>query len=261
MLKVYVVGLIYFSGCDEEVKRAFAPDGTVAKFGLPQHFASLWIKDTQVDLSAGATQWAERQVHSISGANVIEFRIPASVELVFPDQGNTLSCDALDAVMPKLKKKKRKDEDPEYFEIDEGGASTIARVTIRGGRLEPFEMKKNKKFGLVEWTIDNSSGPEITAGARKIRFAPGVDAEVVFSNIHTVNLNGIDHLADDDHIQLFRQLLNSEQREAVTLAAAKVGKLNRSPTNNEFLKALEGSHFTCGETPPCCARIVIEGNG
>ena len=33
MLKVYVTGLIYFNGCEEDVKRLFAPDGTARQVG------------------------------------------------------------------------------------------------------------------------------------------------------------------------------------------------------------------------------------
>lgn len=260
MLKVYMVGLIYFNGCDEEEKRAFAPDGRVAAFGVRPHFASLWVKANQVNLGAGATQWPERQLRSIDGVDVIEFRILEPVEIVFPDQNNPLSCADLDAVMPKLKKDKKKDEDEEYFAIDPVNARTIATVTIGGGRIVPFEMKKNKKFGLVEWTIDNPSGLQITAGERSITLMPGVATEVVFSNIHAIDLNAnLDTLADDDHIQLFKQL-NPALGEGVTLVAHKPGNLPRAQTNNALLKRLEDAHFTCGETPPCCARIVMEGN-
>ena len=102
MLTVYVAGLIYFNGCEQPVKRMFAPDGTD---GEPAHFASLWIDPGMVDESA--TQWWEgfRNTRTIGGVPMVEFRIPEPAEIVFPDLGSAGSCNDLDNKLSKLKKK------------------------------------------------------------------------------------------------------------------------------------------------------------
>ena len=260
MLKVYMVGLIYFNGCDEPVKRMFAPDGRVGAFGIIPHFASLWIRADQVQ---DGTQWPEQVTRFIGGVSMTEFRIPEPSEIVFPVQSGTVACDALDALMPKLKKDKKKDEDEEYFEIDPDHANTIATVPIRGGALVPYDIKHGTGnfFGLVEWTIVNESGREIRAGVRRIALVPEVETEVVFSNIHNVDPNAKkDNLADRNHIQLFKQL-NTTLPPNVTLVSHKPVNLPDPDTDNVVVKGLQGAQYTCGVTPPCCARIVRGGTG
>src|SRR5690349_9599686 len=231
MLKIYMFGLIYFDGCDAEEMHAYAPDGTEgdADEDIPPHFASLWIRADLVDTSA--TVWAEKETHSIDGVVMNQFRIPDPAVMMFPDLGNPLSCVALDAVMPKLKKKK----DEEYFEIDPVNARTIAKATIRGGELVPYDLK-NKWNGVVEWTIAHPSGIEITAGARKIVLVADVDAEVVLSNIHDIPLNAShDSLRSKNHVQLFKQL-NPALGDDVTLVSQRPGPPRpRLVTDNKYL--------------------------
>jgi hypothetical protein len=266
MLKVFMVGLIYFDGCDEEVMHAYAPDGRVAKFGVVPHFASLWIQADQVNTDA--TVWPERETHSIDGVPVIEFRIPDPTEIVFPVGDDQLSCAALDAVMPKLTAEKKNAKD-EYFEIDPDNALTIATVTIPGGELVPYDLK-NKWSGVVEWRIANPSGLEITAEITvestteewTIVLKADVDAEVVLSNIHNIPLNAShDSLRSKNHVQLFKQL-NLGLGDDVTLVSHRPGPpLSQLVTNNKYLGFLRLVDFTCGDTPPCCSMLVREAKG
>lgn len=259
MLRVYMIGLIYFNGCDEDQKFAFVPDGRLGAHGVCPHFASLWIRPEHIDLEG--TLWPERDLKLVGEEPMYEFKMVEPAQIFFPDLANPLSCADLDAAMPKLKKEKKKDKDEviEYFEIDAANARTIAKVEIRGGTIVPYDMKRNEQFGLVEWTIGAPSGVEITAGPRRIRLVPEASAEVILSNIHSIDLNANkDQLADHDHIQMFKQL-NPALREDVVLVASKPAKLPEPSTNNPLLRRLEGLHFTCGETPPCCASIVVAG--
>ena len=263
MLKVYMVGLIYFNGCDELEKRMFAPDGRVGAFGVGPHRASLWINTDLVNI--GATAWPERVAHVIDGVDVIEFQIPNPADIVFPVQNGPVSCDALVAIMPKLKKDKKdkkKDDEDEYFEIDPNHAETIARVTISGGELVPYDIKHGAGnfFGLVEWRIVNQSGLAITAGGRTITLVSGAAVEVVFSNIHPVDPNAKKDDLRGDHIQLFRKL-NTTLPNNVTLVAHKPANLPDPDTDNVVIQGLRGAQFTCGVTPPCCARVVHGGTG
>lgn len=255
-LTVYVVGLIYFDGCDQPQMRAYAPDGRNGQFTDVPHNASLWIQADQVQ---DATQWgpvADRPTRSVGGVPFIEFKIKTPVDLEFPDQADPLSCTALDAAMPKLKKEKKKDDDMEPFEIDPDSAETIAKVTIHGGTLEPYEITNKNRSGLVQWTIDPPSGRVITAGDRRITLEE-IDAEVVFTNMHEIPLTGEnDHLADDEHIQLFKQLMDPAVRENVTLIPAKPIRLPEVVTENKFVGLLRAAKYSDGETPPCCAQFV-----
>lgn len=251
-LTVYMIGLMYFSGCDEPEMVVYVPDGTsaerAAELGIPQHFASLWIKADHVN--AGATNWAETLPRQIPG--VSEFRIGQDCEVAFPDGNESLNCKPLDAVMPKLKK----DDDAEPFEVDPENAETIATVTIHGGTLDPFDVKKNpnKYFGVVRWTIANPSGLQITDGEQTVTLRGDVAAEVVFSNIHQPVLgpNGKDSVAGD-HIALFKQL--NPEYENATLISHKPGNPPNLKTNNQVINSLEGIAHTCGVTPPCCALV------
>jgi hypothetical protein len=254
MLKVYVVGLIYFDGCDQPQMRAYAPDGRDGEFTGIAHNASLWIRASQV--VAETTNWGDRAIHVLDGVPFVEFRITTPSELLFPDENDLLSCTALDAAMPKLKKEKKKDDEEEDFEIDPANALTIARLTIRGGTVVPYEITNKNRSGLVEWRIENPSGSQITAGDRVITLAAG-DAEVVFANMHDIPLDAKhDKNADDDHIQLFRQLMAPGLRNVVTLRPAKPSKLAEVSTENQYVSFLRMVKYSDGETPPCCARFV-----
>jgi hypothetical protein len=249
MLKVYMTGLIYLNGCDEDVKRAYAPDGTGEE---PPHYASLFIAADQIE----ATDWWSESKISHDKVVTIEFRIPAPSYIWFPDVGNAVSCIDLDDKLPKLKKKKAgKDYD---FDVDPGTAQAIAQVTIRGGSIQPCRFKN---IGLVEWTIAPQSALTITAvkkdgsDSRTIRLKPpagAVAAEVVFANTHdffSVDEKGSDPLAGD-HVGLFVKL--SPEPDVTVVSKKAPGSVGKLKTDNAILNLMRKNAHTEGDTPNCC---------
>jgi hypothetical protein len=248
MLKVYLTGLIYFNGCNQDERRVFAPD-------VRGHHASLWLEASQ--LNEGETQWwtGSRKSRDVEGVQVIEFRIPAPATITFPDEGNTVSCDDLENKLPKLKKKKQ-DEPDEDFDVDLENAQTIAEVTISGGDIRPLRFNK---IGLVQWTIANPSGLQITAELKGNASETGTitlntgEAEVVFLNTH--DLPDEDDEVDvlhGNHVALFIKL-NPKSNATVVSQKAKgsADKLKNkdAPAALNFLRKID---FTCGDTPGCC---------
>lgn len=255
-MRVFITGLIFLNGCQEAEKRAYAPDGRDEG-----HFASLWIEASQVEESA--TNWwpLSRETRTVEGVDVIEFRIPEPVNIEFPDDGNAVTCFDLDELLPKLKKKKP-DESEEDFEVDPATAETIAEVTIGGGEIRPWRFKN---MGLVEWTIEHPSGPQIIAvlkgdasESRTITLNAPAEAEIVFSNTH--NLFEIDKKTKKDalagsHVALFIKL-NPEPN--VTVVSKKLpGSVGQLKSDNPILNVMRKSAHTEGETPPCCKTLPI----
>ncbi|MFL6245625.1 MAG: hypothetical protein ACJ74H_06345 [Thermoanaerobaculia bacterium] len=251
-----MTGLIYFNGCQEEVKRAYAPDGTEGEM-IP-HYASLFIAADQINESG--TGWWDNSwtTRDIGDPPVIEFRIPDAADIWFPDEGNAVSCDDLENKLPKLKKKKTKKGDLQNFAINPKTPQTIAEVTIRGGAIEPFRL--TERMGLVQWTIPQPSGLSITvvlkdSGESRTITLASADAEVVFSNTHdlfTLDEAGHDALAGN-HIVLFSKL-NPTQASGILVSQKPKHNVEELTTGNTFLKYMKNIFHTCGETPPCCTH-------
>ena len=243
MLHVYMAGLVYFTGCDEEVKRAFAPDGRDYD---PPHEASLWIAAADVEQDDWWDGETERISRNVEGTLVIEFRIPHPVTIWFPDQGNVVDCYDLDDGLAKLKKK-NEDDSEEEFEIDPETAITIAKVTLRGGELRP---RRFKDITVLQWTISNTPTRQITA-VRNDTGEPRTitvrdAAEIIFTNIHDVTIT-----APGDHADVFRQLNPSQGGVSLvsTKAPGSVGHLDSSNVSLNFIRpAVRGE----GNTPGCC---------
>lgn len=266
MLKVYMTGLIYFNGCEEAVKRAYAPDGRNYP-PLPPHQASLFIAASQIEESA--TQWWPapdfRKTHTVEGApgdTVIELRLPDPANIWFPDTGNVpATCMDLETKLAKLKKKKH-DESEEDFDVDPATAQAIAEVTLRGGSIQPFRVDKN---GVVEWTITNHGTLAITAvlkngsGERTITLkppAPGAAAEVVFANVHDLFLNDRKDDLAGSHVGLFLQL-NPTLAGVTVISKEPTGRVDRLTTGNAMINYMDRIKWTCGVTPGCCRTIIV----
>jgi hypothetical protein len=260
-MKIYVTGVIFFNGCNEPVKGAFAPDGRAGmpEKGIPPHQASLWIADEYVDSDA-TTWWTGRAgavtARQIEGDTVHEFRIMDPAKISFPDLFDPMTCDALDKKLPKLKKKKK--ATTVDFEVDPDTVQTIARVTIGGGHIEARRFER--KIPLVHWTIANPSGLQIVATLQSddtvvagIITLNNPEAEIVFANTHDLFADPErkkDILGDDDHVALF-QNLHPEADASVFSQKAK----NRAPsltTEEPLLNFMRGIDYTCGDVPPCC---------
>ena len=259
-MKIYVTGLIFFNGCNEDVKGMFAPDGRQdLPEGIPVHQASLWIAPEHV-VGSETAWWPGREgavrSHDIDGATVLEFRIMDPAKIEFPDLNNgDPNCDELDKKLPKLKKKKKNGATLD-FEIDLDAAETIAEVMLRGGTVTPCLLEK--KIHFVEWTIDNPSSLQIIAKLQDGDSVAGtitlnnLQAEIVFSNTHDVFVGGEekkDRLAGD-HTALF-QKLNPEADISVFSEKAKKDAADLI-TVNRFANYLFEIKYGDGDTPPCC---------
>lgn len=256
-MKVFITGLIYFNGCRETVKRAYAPDGRAEG-----HFASLWIEANQVKESA--TEWWSdfRETRRVEGVDVIEFRIPDDAAITFPDEGSSVSCVELDKKLPKLKKKKH-DEPEEDFDVDPATAETIAEVTIRGGEIRP---RRFKDMGLVQWTIANPSAAQITVALKDVPGQSGIitletpaQTEIVFSNTHNLfllNANGHEAFAGN-HVALFIKL--NPGSDGIVVSNKPSGNAGQLKTTNAILNHMRKTAHTEGETPPCCKTLPIHG--
>jgi hypothetical protein len=241
MLNIYMAGLIYLNGCDQEVKRAYAPDGTGDD---PPHHASLWITAADLDQE---NWWSGQKIsHPVNGDTVFEFRIPEPSTLWFPDDGNAADCYDLDEGLPKLKKKKQ-DGTEEDFDVDPANAETIAEVTIRGGEIRP---RRFKDITVVQWTITAPPTRQITAVIDETGEPRTITvknpAEVIFANIHDAGAPN-----PGDHVDVFRKL-NSVEAGAVlvsTKARGSVGHLDASIVALNFIRPMAKGE---GDTPGCC---------
>ena len=259
-MKIYVTGVIFFNGCNEPVKGAFAPDGRTGmpEKGIPPHQASLWIADQ--DIVANATTWWPGRagavtVRQIEGDTVHEFRIMDPAKISFPDLIDPMTCDALDKKLPKLKKKKQ--STTVDFEVDPNTVQTIARVTIGGGHIEAREF--DGKINLVQWTIAQPSGLQIIARLQSDDSVAGTitlnnpQAEIVFANTHDLFADPErkkDLLAGDDHVALFQNLHPEADASAFSQKAkSKAESLTTEAALPNYMLRIK---YTCGETPPCC---------
>ncbi|HEY0371670.1 MAG TPA: hypothetical protein VGD79_06690 [Thermoanaerobaculia bacterium] len=246
-MKVYVIGAVYFNGCREEKKRAFAPDG---EHFNPPHYASLWVSDAHLDRSA-TTWWPYRSYwHSDLGAT--EFRIPEAVDIAFPDGNGGANCQSLETTLAKLRKEK--DGQTFEFEVDERRARAIARVEIHGGTIEGGTFDG---MGVAEWTIDSPSGRVISVephGDKKRAWQIGLngnDAEVVFSNMHhqITDAPG-QHTHYRDRAAIFRELSGdgADATIAVALPTAPRNVMVADPVVRHF------AHICNCSDKPCCCR-------
>jgi len=273
MLKVYMLGLLYFDGCEADERHVYAPDGRLWE---PLHYASFFIYESLINNTTN--WWAEaRHVHPIEvtgggpphTVQVIEFQVPYPCTISFSSQGAAGLCDDLDTKLPKLKRRMNgQDSD---FVFNPATAETIAEVTMAGGEIRP---RRFNSSGIVEWAITNDIPVVITAtrkdggGSRSIRLN-AVDAEVVFCNIHDVFVEGTqkgnsDVLknpnANEGHIDLFRKL-NPNLGNAILISSPPTGQvLPLAPITNAFLQYLRAKAHIEGETPPCCKGGGIVGN-
>lgn len=153
MLTVHLAGLIYFDGCQHPEKRALVPDGTKGEDGLPPHHASIWVEADRYDSDqwwpdskfAHVLEVTERD-GTLNKVFVLEFRIPTPSQVAFPDEGNPLDF-AIENGLPSLKK--LSDE----FELDPENPEAIARIPLRGGKLET---RSFGEVGVVQWTIKDT---------------------------------------------------------------------------------------------------------
>jgi hypothetical protein len=246
---VFMTGLIYFNGCNEAVKRAYATDATESG-----HFASLWI-DADLVEESGTDWWDDsRETHDVDGVDVVEFRIPDPAEIWFPDEGDAMSCIDLDGKLAKLKKKKQ-DGTEEEFDVSPA-AQAIAEVTLRGGEIRPL---RYKNMGLAQWTLAHPPSLAITAVLKDDASESGTitlktaDAEIVFSNTH--NLFDVDKKTKEDahagdHVALFIAL--SPEPNVTVVSKKPTGSVGQLKTDNAILNKMRKNAHTEGETPGCC---------
>lgn len=247
MLKVYMLGLLYFDGCDADERHVYAPNGETWD---PPHYAGLWIEESLV---GSVSSWWIEESHPIErgGETVVVrgFRVRDPARIVFPDIGTTITCDNLDTKLPKLRK--QPDDD---FEYDPLTADTIAEVTMHSGTIHPGKFEG--RLGLVEWTISNHSALRIKAETKEgaelgTIDLVGSDAEVVFCNIHDAFEDVDKDPHAGNHISLFRKL-NSTIGGAGLISRPPTGPVDPIHTDNAFIEFLRHVAHTEGETPPCC---------
>ncbi|HEX7154214.1 MAG TPA: hypothetical protein VF618_22190 [Thermoanaerobaculia bacterium] len=158
MYKVMVGGLVFFNVGTANAPFALIPDGRTNPGAEPPIYASLFIEPHQY---ATDDWWPEerldRQVTVVNNEGrrvavpIKEFRIPQFVELTFPvAKPGQVDVVNFDTTLPSLKQ-----IDP-GFVLDLGTADKLARVPIRGGRLEVFGVRD---VATVQWTITDHSGP------------------------------------------------------------------------------------------------------
>ena len=258
MLKVYVVGLVYFDGCNGPERRAYAPDGRTWD---PPHFASLWIRESAVNWNA--TTWESTLHHydvqgggpPVSG-NVREFRVPDRSTISFPDTIDPVGACNLDAGLPKLKKKQNPGAPEVDFDVDPANAEILAQFRLRGGNIAA---RRFGPMGLVEWTITNHAALQISvvvngsSDVQTITISPSAagDAEVVFANMHVIPDDANkDDRASDHHIELLKRL--NLANAGVILLTKPPGSVGQLDTDNLFVRFLRSVGYSDGSTPNCC---------
>lgn len=193
MLTVHMSGLMYFHGCHASQKFALVPNGMTPisrashSHSIPTHYASFWIEEKDLDVNH---HWWPNQKElrklsikhedgSVEPANVWEFRLPMPDQEVLPavtfpdewDEPARMHC--FEHTLPKLQRIHP------GFEIDLDTPDAIARVPIRGGKLEVFEFNR---VASVKWTIRHHLNPiRINVNQFWITLTSR-DAEIVFSN-------------------------------------------------------------------------------
>jgi len=250
-VKVYMGGLIYLTGCGDDV-RAYAPKEK-------GHHASLWIEALALD--AGQTTWwpglrhADRMVGNVA---VVEFEIPEGAEIWFPGEGE-VDCKYLEDGLPKLKMKKKKandddlDHPEEDFEVDLNTAQVNAVIDIREGKIRP---RSTDKDTLIEWTIQDPGLAIVAklANDTKTITLNSAGADVVFLNSHDLpDIDGEQDAFSGNHVAAFRNLNPNANVKAYPVAAKDPKRAK--PFNNSSSSALvfiANSGCTCGAGTPCC---------
>jgi hypothetical protein len=296
---VQMVGIMYFNVCSKngenscppDAREVLIPDGTQGDGHIPPHLASLFIEK---DLCVRDDWWTagriEHQVQAMDEQGqlvtkrVIEFQIPqgdkpATIE--FPYRGNgTFEAVNLDRLLPRIGT-----IDPQ-FELDLEHPSAIARIPLRGGRLEAFAL--NGGAATVQWTFETDSEPltitaqsETSSGTVTVKAVGGrLGTEIVLSNtpdllsrvqlptvVHTPGAHehasadavaehaghgegGVSHGGNEDHhFKLYGKL--EKHRNASRLNFPK--DREDLPFGTHYLKAVSTVHLASGCTPTCCA--------
>ena len=252
MLTVYVAGLIHFDGCIQPPRIMYAPDGSA---GSPPHYASLWVAADLID--EDETQWWEGFRHSYKDGDVVEFRMPNPVEILFPE-GDPGECWEFEK-LSKMKKKDKPDDPEEDFVVNPAAAQTIAKATIGTGDLTP---RRFKNMSVVVWTIKNPPMLRITTrlqanpgDSRTITlkpFAEGVTAELVFANTHAVFGEKQKFPPHDEHdLNLFKKL-NPLAADAVLVLKKFPGSVGQLVTDNDVIQELKDIKYAGGDPPNCC---------
>lgn len=152
MFTAHMVGLMYFDACGDEARRVLLPNGTKGGYGLPQHYASIWIEANRYD----SDDWwpNDKYAHDLevvdsSGRKkkvfVLEFRIPEPATVTFPDSSeSSTDTSGIDRKLPSLQSME--------FVLDPVAPDAIVTMPIRGGSLAPFGFG-SKKTGVVQWAI------------------------------------------------------------------------------------------------------------
>ena len=263
MATFYLTGLMYFDGCEEDEKRALLPDGTDHD---PPHFASLFIEKVKYEPNGWPGEIIDPRTVRIQGQDrqLVEFRIPKRTVLTFPDETDIpAECVDFEDGLPKLQ-----DADP-TFEPNLQDPDTIAEVVIRGGTLQPLLLHK---IPVVQWTVNNQSGP-ITIKGRALganrqptgpEFTVTVPAgtEVILSNSPDfidvpVNPHPHGNHTAAGHFELYDKIAKKADKTKLANAQAKklVGKLKPTNAYLQYLEKLKRFE-TEGCTGSCCRRVV-----
>lgn len=247
-MNVYMIGAVYFNGCADEEKRAFAPDGR--KFN-PRHVASLWVADEVLDRKA--TTWWPYHAFWHPVLRVTEFRIPEPVRIVFPDgPGFSADCHTLERTLPKLHKEKGGVS--KEFTVNPKKARTIAEMAINSGYVKGGQLQD---MTLAQWTIDRPAIPiTITVvsqkdpkDSRQIALEASAAAEIVFSNSHhLLTETNTEHARQyRGHAGVFKQL----NPDGMTVVAKPAVELNPMTIPSAFLNAF-AKICQCSDNPCCC---------
>jgi hypothetical protein len=243
MLTVHLAGIMYFHGCDAREKNVFVPDGTKGMGEIPAHYASIWVEPTQRETD----DWFEGEKHSRQVkvptddgrivVTVLEYRIPYSATLTFPDgSGGPATFVNLVDTLQKLE-----DLAPD-FEVDHSAPETIVKIPIRSGDLEAFEFKD---VAVVRWTIANPSSFTIiaTSGSETKSITlkeptEGAGVEIVFGNTSDL-LNPSDGSKDEDHdhFKLFAKLRVGRKPDDI-IWVTKKRRLGQLDFDHDYLSGL-----------------------